>query len=217
MSFQTQSVGSAQQIYSDRAFDFFSLGKLLVKACAPLGMGPTLPGPIEAIGLMLLGTESSQFRVEKTKTDAVILLSDGESVRGYFFVAHASPRSSGPELVGELLNAEAGFFPFELHDDKSGAQTVLYNRHHVVTVALADAEARRDPGYEVARQRFVSVLLSNGARISGSVRVYRPEGRDRLSDWARQAEVFRYIETDTVTMLVNVAHIIEVKETPVDA
>jgi hypothetical protein len=50
---------------------------------------------------MLLGTEPSQFRVEKTKTDAVILLSDGESVRGYFFVAHASPRSSGPELVGE--------------------------------------------------------------------------------------------------------------------
>jgi hypothetical protein len=44
---------------------------------------------------MLLGTEPSQFRVEKTKTDAVILLSDGGSVRGYFFVAHASPRSSG--------------------------------------------------------------------------------------------------------------------------
>jgi hypothetical protein len=166
---------------------------------------------------MLLGTESSQFRVEKTKTDAVILLPDGETVRGYFFVAHASPRSSGPELVGELLNAETGFFPFEVHDDNSGPQTVLYNRHHVVTVALADAEARRDPGYEVARQRFVSVLLSNGARISGSIRVYRPEGRDRLSDWARQAEVFRYIETDTVTMLVNVAHIIEVKEIPGDA
>ena len=84
-----------------------------------------------------------------------------------------------------------GFFPFELHDDDSGPQTVVYNRHHVVTVALADAEARRDPGYKVARQRFVSVLLSNGARLSGSVRVYRPEGRDRLSDWARQAEVRR--------------------------
>jgi hypothetical protein len=124
---------------------------------------------------MLLGTEPSRFRVEKTKTDAVILLSDGETVRGYFFVAHASPRSNGPELVGELLNAETGFFPFELHDDDSGPQTVVYNR------------------------------------------VYRPEGRDRLSDWARQAEVFRYIETDTVTMLVNAAHIIEVKEMPGDA
>lgn len=28
---------------------------------------------------MLLGTEPSRFRVEKTKTDAVILLSDGET------------------------------------------------------------------------------------------------------------------------------------------
>lgn len=138
-----------QHSYPDRAFDFLSLGKLLVKACARARTGQDAHGPIEAIGFMLLGTEPSQFRVEKTKTDAVILLSDGETVRDYFFVAHASPRSNGPELVGELLNAETGFFPFELHDDDSGPQTVVYNR------------------------------------------VYRPEGRDRLSDWARQAEVRR--------------------------
>ena len=79
-------------------------------------------------------------------------------------------------------------------------------------VALAEDEASRDPGYDVATRRFVSVLLSNGQRVVGAVRVYRPEGRDRLSDWARQPETFRYIETSDTTLIVNVAHIVEVSE-----
>jgi len=79
-------------------------------------------------------------------------------------------------------------------------------------VALSEQEARRDPGYDVATERFVSVLLSNGRRVTGSVRVYLPEGRDRLSDWARQADIFRYIETGETTLLVNIAHVIEVSE-----
>ena len=89
---------------------------------------------------------------------------------------------------------------------------MLCNRSQVLMVALADNEATRDPGYEVATRRTVSVLLSNGERVAGAVRVYRPAGRDRLSDWARQPETFRYLETDKATLLVNVAHIIEVSE-----
>jgi hypothetical protein len=93
-------------------------------------------------------------------------------------------------------------------------RTVLYNRQQVVMVALTDNEARRDPGYDVATERFVSLLLSSGARITGSVRVYRPEGRDRLSDWARHSDVFRYIEKGETVVLVNIAHVIEVSEVP---
>ena len=39
-----------------------------------------------------------------------------------------------------------------------------------------------------------------------------PEGRDRLSDWARDPEIFRYVETDETTLIVNMAHVIEVNE-----
>jgi hypothetical protein len=153
----------------------------------------------------------SEFRVEKERVDAVLMLSNGESTQGCFFVAKSSPHSIGRERVGELLNAEPGFFPFQIHDDH-GRRTVLYNRAHVVTAALADEEARRVPGYEVATRRFVSILLSNAHRLNGSVRVYRPEGRDRLSDWAHHPDAFRYLETADVTFLVNVAHIVEVSE-----
>ncbi|MFI5179098.1 MAG: hypothetical protein ACHQO8_11065 [Vicinamibacterales bacterium] len=160
---------------------------------------------------MAIEPEVSEFRVEKTRSLAVLTLSNGETVRGCFFVAGASARSAGPERVCDVLNAEPGFFPFEVRDD-AGTRTVLYNRGQIVVVEVEDREARRDPGYDVATRRVVSVRLSTGLRVVGAVRVYRPEGRDRLSDWARQADQFRYVETDDTTLIVNVAHVIEVSE-----
>ena len=59
------------------------------------------------------------------------------------------------------------------------------------------------------------MLLSNGTRLRGAVRVYRPQGRDRLSDFARAGETFRYLETENATYLINVRHLIELaEETP---
>jgi hypothetical protein len=155
----------------------------------------------------------SGFRVEKTRVDATLTLSNGDSTFGSFFVATASAHYPGAERVEEVLNAEPGFFPFE-HRDGAHCRTVLHNRSHIVMVALNNEEEKRDPGYDIAARRFVSVLLSNGRRVTGAVRIYRPEGHDRLSDWARHSEAFRYVELGETTLLVNIAHIIEVNETP---
>jgi hypothetical protein len=152
--------------------------------------------------------QPSEFRVEKRRADAVVTLTTGLSVAGRFFLAEASPTFSGAERIGDLLNSESGFFPFE---DESG-RTVLYNPDHVVLVEVCDPEARRDPGYAVAAARTVTVLFSNGKKLEGSIRVYRPEGRDRLSDWARHGPRFRYLETEQATFIMNVDHIINVCE-----
>jgi hypothetical protein len=154
----------------------------------------------------------SGFRIEKARNHASLTLANGQTVFGCFFVAGASLRSTGQERVIDVLNDEAGFFPFEVHDD-GPVRTVLYNRSHIIMVILANPEARRDPGYEVATERRVSLELSNGRSLDGSVRVYRPEGRDRLSDWARHPDRFRYVEAGDATVIVNVAHIIDVSET----
>jgi hypothetical protein len=160
---------------------------------------------------MLTDTTASELRVAKERVNAIITLSTGEARTGAFFVARASAHAPGPERVGELMNAVEAFFPFEIHDGAK-PQTLLVNRAHVVTVALPDAEARRDPGYDVATERFVSVLLSTGRRVSGSVRIYCPDSHNRLSDWARHPDAFRYIETPEMTLLVNIAHVIEASE-----
>jgi hypothetical protein len=140
--------------------------------------------------------------------DAVLVLTNGTTVIGQFFLAPANQNSTGRERVGELLNAELTFFPFE---DERG-ETVLYNRDHVVTVEVFDDEARRDAGYGVARPRTVTLSLANGKQLVGSVRVFRPEGHDRLSDWARHGPRFRYVETAHSTFLVNVDHVVDARE-----
>lgn len=162
---------------------------------------------------MLTEQTGSEYRVEKERIDAILTLANGDSSPGCFFVSRASAHYAGPEPVGELLNAEPGFFPFGI-DDGGEIRTVLYNRAQVVMVAIADNEARRDPGYDVAPAHRISVLLSNGRRVAGVVRVYRPKGRNRLSDWARHADTFRYVETGDMTFLVNIAHVVEVHEVP---
>jgi hypothetical protein len=154
----------------------------------------------------------SELRVEKARAEAIVTLSNGDSVHGWFFVSGGSPRHTGPERVGDLLNAEEGFLPFET-DEHGPVRTVLYHRQHIVTVGLGmNAEARLDSGYDVARERRLSLKLSNGKRLVGKVRVQRPEPQVRLSDWARSTEPFRYVETGGGTFLVNTAYIVEVHE-----
>jgi hypothetical protein len=160
---------------------------------------------------MSVHTEPSTFRFEKQRADALLRLSSGDARRGCFFVAGASSRGDGPERIGDLLNAEPGFIPFEVLDP-GGTRILLVNRQHIVTVGLAEDEASLDPGYVIAPQHAVEMRLTTGERIRGIVRVCRPEGYDRLSDWTREPETFRYVETAAGTLLVNSAHVLEISE-----
>lgn len=155
----------------------------------------------------------SEYRIEKRRTHAALTLSTGAVVRGCFFLAGSRASYAGPERVADLLNAETGFFPFEFIAE-DGPRTALFNRAQVVEIRLLDddGEAQLDPGYSVATEREVRMLLSVGRTIEGRVRVYRPAGRDRLSDYARAAEVFRYVETVEGTLIINSAHIVELRE-----
>jgi hypothetical protein len=148
---------------------------------------------------------ASAFRFEKRRVEAIVSLVGGDTAQGSFFVAG--------ERVGDLLNQEPGFFPFEIQTG-GGPQTVLYNRAHVISVLVSEGEAARDPGYAIAKRRDIWMMLSDGRRVRGVVRVYRPEGRDRLSDWTRQPETFRYVDTDEGTLLVNAAHVVAITEEP---
>lgn len=152
----------------------------------------------------------SEFRFEKQRVSATLLLAPGTSVNGCFFVAGQTSMHDGAERIGDLLNAQPGFFPFELRD----GTTVLYNRPHLVAVALdaGVSEAERDPGYNLATHRHVGMLLSTGMRVKGRVAVYAPQGRDRLSDYARSPETFRYLVTQKNTLIINAAHIVELTE-----
>jgi hypothetical protein len=154
---------------------------------------------------------SSDLQFEKQRAFARLSLTNGSQWEGCFFVAGISAWHDGPERIGDLLHADEGFLPFEVATD-TGRRTLLLNPAHILMVALADDEARRDASYMVARRQPVVLLLSSGERIAGVVRVHRPEGQNRLSDWSRQPERFRHVEVGEGALLLNSAHIVEVSE-----
>jgi hypothetical protein len=161
-----------------------------------------------------MSLDVSEFRIEKRRAEAELTLSMGAAIKGCFFLSGSRATFAGPERIADLLNAEGGFFPFEVHGDSS-PYTVICNRAQLVLVTLLDVpiEAQSDPGYSVAKERKVRIVLSTGRTVHGRVRIYRPTGRDRLSDYAREPETFRYIETSDRTVIVNSTHIVEMQET----
>ena len=155
----------------------------------------------------------SEFRIEKRRAETELTLATGATVRGCFFLAGSRATRTGPERVFDLLNAETGFFPFERHGG-TAPQTVLYNRSQLVLVALLEETVEAvETAYSVAKQQEIHMVLSTGRTVIGRVRVYRPVGHDRLSDYARAPEAFRYLETPQATLIVNTGHIVELRET----
>jgi hypothetical protein len=151
----------------------------------------------------------SEFWVEKRREAADVTLVTGATLAGVFFLAGSSQLHAGPERVGDVLNFEPGFFPFE-----SNGETSLINRSHVLKVVLPPQmiEAELDAGYDVGKRRHVRILLTTGESITGHVVVSRPYGHDRLSDYAQAYERFRYVELPDRTLLVNSAHIVALTE-----
>ena len=151
----------------------------------------------------------SEFRIEKRRAAASLTLVTGATVSGVFFLAGSSQLHAGPERVGDVLNFDNGFFPFE-----ADGETSLINRTHVLKVALPPQmiETELDATYHVATRRQVKVLLTTGEVIAGQVVVVRPPGHDRLSDYAQLEERFRYVELADRMLLINSAHIVALTE-----
>lgn len=160
---------------------------------------------------MLSASTTSQYRMDKRRVDAVLSLTTGLTVHGSFFLADRTVVGDGPERLDDLLNTTTGFFPFE-RVEQGQRQVVLYSAAHLALVTLRGQEAREVPGYEVARVRHVALILSNGQRVAGQIRVYQPEGRNRVSDWTREPAVFRFLESAQGTLLININHVVEIIE-----
>ncbi len=160
---------------------------------------------------MLSAPPASPFRMNKRRVDATLTLTTGRTVRGSFFVGETTVLGDGPERVDDLLNTTPRFFPFERLDN-GHQQVVLYSIDHVALVTLFGHEAREVPGYEVAKVRHISLILTGGERIAGQIRVYQPDGRNRVSDWSHESSPFRFLETEHGTLLVNINHVVEIIE-----
>ena len=74
------------------------------------------------------------------------------------------------------------------------------------------SEEELEPGFSVAVRRDVTMLLSTGTAIDGTILVDDAAGHERLSDYARDSKQFWYVLTSRATVIVNSAHIVEIVE-----
>ncbi len=151
------------------------------------------------------------LRFEKHRAHARIVLTGGREHDGWFFVAGAAARHGGRERIADLLESNAGFVPFEMATG-AGVETRLINPRHLVYVVLGTEEVDLHAEWVGGRRQPVTLWLSNGTRLVGVVYVDRPEGHDRLSDWTRQPDTFRYVESSEGLLLVNAAHVVDLTE-----
>ena len=124
---------------------------------------PTIAGSIEspmtipysAMPAFLTVTPgTAAVTVAKKQT---LTLAPGTSVSGSFFVAGQTSHGEGSERVGDLLNAQPGFFPFELRDLRRGVQLFLGGVHGLCRIRIPRRRRRRAD--LVRRLRRVHALL----------------------------------------------------------
>lgn len=150
----------------------------------------------------------SDFYIEKRRVSVRLVLAGGTSVAGDVFLSHSTDTHTGPEWVGDMLNRDRGFFPCEV----AGERIILFNRAHVLVVWLVEPELDQslDPSYSIANRQAVTLSLTNGEKLGGDLHVALPEGRNRISDFSRTDEQFRYFETPDGTCIVNFDHVVEI-------
>jgi hypothetical protein len=154
----------------------------------------------------------SDLRIEKRRVTVTVTLTAGHHFTGSLFLSGQAATHAGPERLIDLLNAEDGFVPFELVSPLGGRQTLLLNRAHISLVHAQSAgdDLAEDPGYQVAAKKSVTLHLADGDSVTGVLRVERPAGRDRLSDLVSDETGFRYLESATGILAVNLAHVVHI-------
>ncbi len=154
----------------------------------------------------------SDLRIEKRRVTVTVTLTAGHNLMGSLFLSGQAASHAGPERLIDLLNAEQGFVPFELVSPVGGRQTLLLNRAHISVVHAQSAshDLEEDPGYQVAAKKSVALRLASGEQLTGVLRVERPAGRDRLSDLVSDDTGFRYLESATGILAVNLAQVVHI-------
>jgi hypothetical protein len=148
----------------------------------------------------------SSLAVEKTKKQVTLFLSDQSRETGYVFLSPYSQTGVGRQTVLEVLTGRDPFLPFETR----AGQLVFVNQDQIVWAAhfLDEDEIKRLP----AQARSVTVTLTDGKRLRGTLLVEAPEERSRLSDLVNHLDAFLTLRDAKREVLINLDFAVSVEE-----
>jgi hypothetical protein len=116
-------------------------------------------------------------------------LGDGRRITGEVFLHNATAAHGGDENILDLMNDESPFFPLRINKPKAGTVLVAKAQVHAMLVTSLAADSPRVAIERETASRFdVTIELDDGVKISGTVFVDTPPGRDRPLDFFNSAK-----------------------------
>jgi hypothetical protein len=149
----------------------------------------------------------TDYKIEKLRCPVMLMLSDGEQIRGDIFVRTVSRFRPEPQTAAEFLNEDDAFFALV----STNGTGLMVSKESVVRV---ETDLPSDDEGEIPRPGLdVEITLTGGDVCRGTVFVDTPVERGRLIDYLNSyAGRFLVIYDTTKVTLLNrraVAHVRE--------
>lgn len=145
------------------------------------------------------------FQVPKKKVFLTITMVGDKKIKGNIFLSPQSALRYGEELVIDLLNDKAPFFPFEV--EETSAIRIINKKNIISVISSEDTPAEEGLG---KRQKITAALI-DGRKLTGELIIDQPDYKSRVLDFfnSEERQFFRLL-TETETHYLNVAHVSEV-------
>ncbi len=138
--------------------------------------------------------EDRRVSVETRQVELVLV--NGDRISGEFFLQLQGMHLTGPQRVGEVLNAEESFLPLRIADSVR-----LINLDQIVAVYTA-AEGEFDPLLTLGEEHQIQVTPVVGESLQVKIHVNLPSGRNRAKDFLNQPKRFLlFLHHDQVVYL----------------
>jgi len=116
-----------------------------------------------------------------------------------------SPFRVGKELVIDLLNEEDPFFPFEMEEPLS---IRIVSKKNIISASTSEVS---DSDEAIGKKERITIILSDGQRLSGELLIEQPEYKSRVLDFFNAKEKgFFELANKAEIHYINIEHVDQV-------
>jgi len=145
------------------------------------------------------------LKVPKKKVPLTVSFVGEKNIRGSIFLSSQSPFRVGEELVIDLLNEEDPFFPFEIEEPPS---IRIVSKKNIISANTSEASESDEA---IGKKERITVILSDGRRLSGELLIEQPEHKSRVLDFFNAKEKGFFKLSDGAEIhYVNIEHVDQV-------
>ncbi|MBW2688672.1 MAG: hypothetical protein JRC99_01925, partial [Deltaproteobacteria bacterium] len=135
----------------------------------------------------------------------VVFQADGSVMKGVVFLSASAYSHMGQQTLLDLMKEPGDFFPFRT---ESGAFCVT-NKKTITHIRFDPSE--ETSAYESLGDREdVDIKFAGGEKLSGTITIEMPEGRNRLFDFVNAINGFFLLQNQEAYYLVNMSQIRDV-------